>query len=320
LLAPCGWLDAWPPEVAAQSQISLTGLMGLEALAEVLRWVGDEVAAAGYAAAAVGLRERLLELCYDPDTGLFAEHVFGDGVRGGTTDDFWAHTQIWAALAGVAPDRRGLDLTRRKCLGAGMRVVPTSTFSSGYVAASTDGDASLSIDSTATWLLASWPELTHLYALAETRAGSADLALAAVESQLPEALHRRNAAAAPFYYAEKYLTPGDEPWLCTWAGDPTLIDLLLTGFVGVRPGLDGLRIEPCLPQHWSGDDVVADFVWRGAEWRVVLDPDAVELTVDGEPTKTGLIAPAEPGTRHVVRVPSGHGSDTRKPKERMLHG
>jgi N,N'-diacetylchitobiose phosphorylase len=98
-----------------------------------------------------------------------------------------------------------------------------------------------------------------------------------------------------------------------------LIDLLLTGFVGVRPGLDGLRIEPCLPQHWSGDDVVADFVWRGAEWRVVLDPDAVELTVDGEPT-TGLIAPAEPGTRHVVRVPSGHGSDTRKPKERMLHG
>jgi hypothetical protein len=44
------------------------------------------------------------------------------------------------------------------------------------------------------------------------------------------------------------------------------------------------------------------------------------MTVDGQPTKTALIAPAQPGTRHVVRVPLGHGSDARKPEERMLHG
>jgi hypothetical protein len=310
LLAPCGWLDAWPPDVRAQSQITAAGLMGLDALAKVLDWRGAD-GGARYAAAAAKLRQRLLERCYDVETGLFAEHVFADGVQGGTADDFWAHTQIWAALAGVAPDERGLDATRTKCLGSGMRVVPVSTFDSGYVAASTDGDASLSIDSTATWLLASWPELTHLYALAEVRAGRAELALAAVESQLPEVLHRRNAAAAPFYYAEKYLTPGDEPWLCTWAGDPTLIDVLLTGFLGVRPDLEGLRIEPCLPSQWNGEAIVADFAWRGADWRLMLDTAAKTLTVDGVETNGPLIAPAEQGTRHVIHAPA---------EERTLHG
>jgi hypothetical protein len=302
LLAPCGWLDAWPPDVRAQSQISVAGLMGLEALSRVLSWSGEEATGARYGAAAAALRLRLLERCYDPGTGLFAEHVFADGVQGGTEEDFWAHTQIWAALARVAPDRRGLDATRRNCLGAGIRVVPISTFDSGYVAASTDGDASLSIDSTATWLLASWPELTHLYALAEARCGRPDLALSAVESQLPELLHRRNPAAAPFYYAEKYLTPGDEPWLCTWAGDPTLIDVLLSGFLGIRPELDGLRIEPCLPPQWA-EGCRAAFVWRGADWTLILDSDAEALTVDGAEVDGGLIAPGQPGARHIVRVP-----------------
>lgn len=304
LLAPCGWLDAWPPHVRAQSQISVAGMMGLEALADVLRWAGDEAGAARYAAAAGGLRACLLERCYDPETGLFAEHVFAEGVHDGTAGDFWAHTQIWAALAGVAPDARGLDLTRRWCLATGMRVVPISTLDAGYVAASTDGDTSLSIDSTATWLLASWPELTHLYALAELRAGRADLALSAVEGQLPEVIHRRNAAAAPYYYAEKYLAPDDEPWLCTWAGDPTLIDVLLTGFLGVRPELDGLRVEPWLPPQWGGARVGADFVWRGADWRVIVDAEFEALTVDGAKLDSELIAPARPGTRHVVQVPT----------------
>jgi hypothetical protein len=303
LLAPCGWLDAWPPEVSAQSQITVAGMMALEALVEVLHWVDDERGAAPYAATASELRLRLLDACYDPATGLFAEHVFADGIRGGRADDFWAHTQIWAALGGVAPDRRGLELTRRKCLGSGMRVVPISTFASGYVAASTDGDAALSVDSTATWLLACWPELTHLYALAETRAGRPDLALAAVESQLPEVLHRRNAAAAPFYYAEKYLTPGDEPWLCTWAGDPTLIDVLLSGFLGVRAELGGLRVEPCLPPQWRDQTLVAEFVWRGSQWSLTLDPDATAVTVDDQ-NASALILPAEPGARHAIRVPT----------------
>jgi cellobiose phosphorylase len=156
--------------------------------------------------------------------------------------------------------------------------------------------------------------------MAETGAGRADLALAAVESQLPEMLHRRNAAAAPFYYAEKYLTPGDEPWLCTWAGDPTLIDLLLTGFLGVRPGLDGLRIEPSLPADWAGENVAADFVWHGADWQVIVDSDAIVMTVDGVETNKGLVAPAQPGTSHVIRVPISHRTDARQHEERMLHG
>jgi hypothetical protein len=278
--------------------------MGLRSLAALCDAAGRPGAAAKYREAADALAEAVLRRAYDRATGLFAEHVFADGrVEGGTPRDFWAHTQIWASLAGLAPDPRGLDLVRRHCFTTGVRVVPVTSFETSYIADSTDGDAALSADSTATWLLAYWPELTHLYALAEISHGRPDAALAAIAEALPERLHARNSAAAPYFYAEKYLHPGDEPWLCTWAGDPTLLEALLTGFLGVRPELDGLRVAPCLPAAWAGRPLAASFTCHGARWDLVVDPALAPgaLVLDDAALPAGsVLHPTAP--RHALRA------------------
>ena len=56
--------------------------------------------------------------------------------------------------------------------------------------------------------------------------------------------------------------------------------------LGVRPGFDGLTVDPCIPAAWDGFDVTR--TWRGATYEIhVTNPDHVEkgvakLTVDGE--------------------------------------
>ncbi|PSL02177.1 hypothetical protein CLV30_111132 [Haloactinopolyspora alba] len=302
VLPPCGWADAWNPRVLAQGQISAAAVLALRAWSQVCGHLGDEPAARRWAGAAAELAEATRNAFYDPATGLVAEHLFADGVTGGAPDDFWSPTQIWAALAGIVPDRRGLDHVREACLGHGLAVVPETAFEHEYVAASTDSTDSLPVESTATWLLARWPELTHLYALAEIEAGDPDAALAAVAGQLPARLHELDPACAPYYYAEKYLHPGTRPWLCTWAGDPSLIEVVLTGFLGVQPTLDGLRVQPSLPAGWRGTTMSARFVWRSRPYELTYVPglDPGTLLVDGVPQAAGTVIEPPPEPERTV--------------------
>lgn len=264
LVKPCGWLDAWPPRVKAQAQISICSLMAFRELAEILGHIGDKEGEARFRGIASRLGQRIMQVFYNEENGLFSEHLFESGeIKGGETPDFWAHTQIWAALAGLAPDGRGLDACKEYCLKSGMIVIPESGMGSGYIADSTDGQEDLSLWSTATWLLAAWPELTHLWALACIRYGRPEDALNAVRGQLPVRMHEANPHASPFYYAEKYLYPYDKPWLCTWSGDPTLLQALLEGFAGIEVSLEGLRIRPNVPPALCRDGIFSmDFIWR----------------------------------------------------------
>lgn len=303
LVAPCGWADAWNPEVRAQGQISAAAVLGLRAWADVCEHLGYEGAAATHRAAAAEIAGAMRDLLLDLRTGIVAEHVFDDTVTGGTDDDFWAHTQVWAALAGVA-DGRALDLVADKCFDHGIAIAPESAFEQEYIAASTDSEADLSVDSTATWLLARWPEVTHLYALAELERGRPDAALIAVVEQLPETLHGFDAVCAPWYYAEKYLYPGTRPWLCTWAGDPSFLEVLLSGFLGLHPSPAGLRIEPKLPQPWLGATSTATFSWRGTAVLMHLDPTlpACEVCVGGSVATGELISLKTLQLNPIIRV------------------
>lgn len=273
LIRPCGWADAWNPNVRAQGQISAAAVLALRSWATVVATLGHPALAERYAQAAADLSLAMREALLDPATGIVAEHVFDGRVEGGTPDDFWAHTQIWSALAGITHDGRGLDLVEEECLDHGVSIAPQSSFEQEYLASSTDSAAELPLESTATWLLASWPEVTHLYAMAELERERADAALAAVLGQLPETIHALEPTCAPWYYAEKYLFPGTRPWLCTWAGDPTLIEVVLCGFLGIRPGFDGLRISPRLPSAWIGGAGGAKFYWRDRSLTLQLAPD-----------------------------------------------
>jgi cellobiose phosphorylase len=187
-------------------------------------------------------------------------------------------------------------------------VTTESSFARDYITHSTDGQADLSVDFTATWLLSVWPELTHLFALAMARMGLPDKALQAVQGQLPAAINRRNPLAPAFYYPEKYIFPFDLPWLCTWAGDPTYIEVLLGGFFGVKAGLDDLTISPRLPSGWGARGVSARFMWRGAsvDLRVSGTGDRVAgMTVNGIDAATIDASFARQGSLQIDLVMSG---------------
>jgi hypothetical protein len=302
LVPPCGWLDAWPPGVVAQAQISITTALALRRYAHVLAWAGDEARSNRWVEASGTLSDRIRDVFYRPATGLFAEHLLDDGtVIGGDVDDFLTPTQVWAALAGLAPDTRGLDRAS-SCLRPGLQASAESRPLSPLrrPLRSTDGFRELALDSTRTWELACWPELTHLYAIAELELGRADRALEAVLGALPEALRRVNPAVLPYFYAEKYLTPGLTPWLCTWAGDPTLLEFVLAAF-GVRPDLDRMVIAPRLPAAWRARRLRAIWQWRGSRLDLRIHPHRgrPSVEVDGEPCPDGVI-PAPPAARDRV--------------------
>lgn len=75
--------------------------------------------------------------------------------------------------------------------------------------------------------------------------------------------------------------------------------------LGVRPEIDGLRIDPCIPRAWKGFTVTRHF--RGASYQIeVRNPAGVQkgvqrLTVDGRDLPPGALVPVVPAGK-TVRV------------------
>jgi cellobiose phosphorylase len=84
------------------------------------------------------------------------------------------------------------------------------------------------------------------------------------------------------------------PWLsgtASWAHYTAAQHIL-----GVRPEIDGLRIDPCIPKNWPGFTVRRRFRGKNVEIEV-QNPNAVSggvksLTVDGA-TLAGNLVPLE---------------------------
>ena len=77
--------------------------------------------------------------------------------------------------------------------------------------------------------------------------------------------------------------------------------------LGIRPQLDYLLVDPCIPGEWSGFEVVRK--WRGATYQItVKNPEGVmkgvkRIIVDGE--EVTRIAQFPAGTEHTVEVTMG---------------
>ena len=76
--------------------------------------------------------------------------------------------------------------------------------------------------------------------------------------------------------------------------------------LGIRPGFEGLTVDPCIPADWDGFEAVRK--WRGAEYRIrVTNPDHVEkgvkkILADGAETDR---IPAYTGGIHEIEVVLG---------------
>ena len=118
------------------------------------------------------------------------------------------------------------------------------------------------------------------------------------------------------YWAEPYVLPGnvDGPasphhgragW--TWyTGSAAWLHRVVGEWVfGVRPGWDGLTIDPCLPPSWGRARMVRP--WRGVTLEIDIargvpsGGGAVSVAVDGHPLATNVIAPPV-GPHRTLRV------------------
>jgi len=76
--------------------------------------------------------------------------------------------------------------------------------------------------------------------------------------------------------------------------------------LGVRPGYDGLIVDPCIPKSWKGFTIYRKF--RGAGYQIVItNPDKVskglkKLVVDGKEIAGNIIPIFTAGTEHKVEA------------------
>jgi len=96
------------------------------------------------------------------------------------------------------------------------------------------------------------------------------------------------------------------PWLTGSAGWAYVA--ATQWILGIRPGYDGLVIDPCIPSEWPGFEVVR--TWRGSTYSIsVKNPDHVEkgvksITLNGTAV-TGPIPPQKAGSTNEVVVVMG---------------
>ena len=84
----------------------------------------------------------------------------------------------------------------------------------------------------------------------------------------------------------------------------------ITQFIlGIKPGYDGLLVDPCIPQKWKGFKVTRKF--RGITYHIsILNPDGVSkgvkrILVDGKPVSGNEIPVMSPGKEYKVEVLMG---------------
>jgi len=123
-------------------------------------------------------------------------------------------------------------------------------------------------------------------------------------------LHRTE----PYVYAQMVagkdaFKPGEakNSWL---TGTASWNFYAITQFIlGIRPDYDGLLVDPCIPESWTGFKVTRKF--RGATYHIeISNPNrkskgVKEITVDGKVISSNIIPVFEKGTEHKVSVVLG---------------
>lgn len=151
--------------------------------------------------------------------------------------------------------------------------------------------------------------------IAAAKLGQGDRAMRFYDSLLPynqnDRIEVRQAepySYCQFIYGAEHQAHGRarHPWLTGSAG--WSYTAVTRWILGVRPGFDGLTIDPCIPKDWPGFEVQRR--WRGAFYRItVRNPSGVskgvkEVTLNGRPI-SGAVPPQPTGSDNEVIVVMG---------------
>ncbi len=105
------------------------------------------------------------------------------------------------------------------------------------------------------------------------------------------------------------------PWLTGSAGWAYIA--ATQWMLGIRPGFDGLTIDPCVPSEWKGFQVSRQ--WRGATFKInVKNPSGVQkgirsITLNGRDVNSPIPSQKAGSVNHVeviMGLPSGSDSQS----------
>lgn len=269
---------------------------GLGVYADLARRLGDEEQAAWALARRAALDERIQASCWDGEWFVWA---FGEdgtvyGSRASREGRLYLNTQVWAVISGAATPEQArccLDAVHEQLATPYGLMLCTPPF------AQTPVDVMRAVlfvpgvkenggifSHTQSWAV-----------IAECLLGRPERAWEYWRAFMPATWNDQAELrqAEPYVHCQTVYSPHSArpgvarvPWLsgtASWAYYTATQWLL-----GVRPELDGLRVDPCLPPDWPAIGVTRRL--RGLQLDLELRPGRAErLTVDGEPLAGNLV-------------------------------
>jgi len=149
---------------------------------------------------------------------------------------------------------------------------------------------------------------------AECYGGRGDKAYEILHKMLPTTRHQADPdvyriepyVACQFIYAPESDRPGEGSH--SWATGTAAWTLIVVWewMLGVRPELDGLLVDPCLPAAWTKAKMTR--AYRGATYEIEIEKPSgickgqVEVVLDGRPLANNIIPPQKDGQVHQVKV------------------
>ena len=275
--------------------------LGLDVYATIADKIGRVGEAVWARKTLKALDKKIQKVCWDGDWFIWA--IGEDGTVYGTKNfpegQVYMNTQVWAVISGAAtPDqaKRALRTMKKRLatpygamlcappfIKADREVMRATLFNSGI-----KENAGI-FSHTQSWGV-----------MAECLQGDGDQAYEYYRAFMPAAYNDRAEIrqVEPYVHCQTTYSKFNNnegasrvPWLsgtASWAYYSATHWLL-----GVRPEIDGLRIDPCIPKHWPGFTMSRHF--RGEKISIeVRNPSGVcrgvkTLTVDGELVSGGVI-------------------------------
>lgn len=149
---------------------------------------------------------------------------------------------------------------------------------------------------------------------AECHAGRGDKAYEILKKMSPTFRHQQDPdtyriepyAACQFIYGPESDNEGEGSH--SWATGTAAWTLIVVweGLFGLKPELDGLHIDPCLPSDWESATITRS--WRGADYEIAItkpkgvQKGTVTVVLDGETLERPVIPAQGDGATHKVEV------------------
>jgi cellobiose phosphorylase len=290
--------------------------LALSTYAELARRVGlpDEQSwATGELAT---LDATIQRVCWDGDRFIWAIGEDGTvyGSRRSEEGAVYLNTQVWAVISGAATaeqTRLCLDTVRRELMteygvmlcAPPFRKTPVEVMRAVLFNPGCKENAGI-FSHTQSWAV-----------LAEVLRGDGDAAWSIYRSFMPAAQNDRaelrqiepyaHCQSTHSRFSPKFGT-SRVPWL---SGTAAWANYVATHWIlGVRPELDGLRIDPCIPRDWPG--FTFSRVYRDKPVEIIvenprrLSRGVSRLLIDGKETAGNLVQPSQvvPGMKIVARL------------------